>query len=103
MTVVVLVREWGITLLRLWVIRHGVMAAGRGGKLKTVLQTLALGFFILPVRILQDDWGVAGDVLWAITVLLMVAAVTVTVVTGVDYVVKALAVRRDGRASIGSS
>jgi CDP-diacylglycerol--glycerol-3-phosphate 3-phosphatidyltransferase len=99
----VLVREWGITLLRLWVIRHGVMAAGRGGKLKTVLQTLALGFFILPVRILQDDWGVAGDVLWAITVLLMVAAVTVTVVTGVDYVVKALAVRRDGRASIGSS
>ena len=102
-TVVVLVREWGITLLRLWVIRHGVMAAGRGGKLKTVLQTLALGFFILPVRILQDDWGVAGDVLWAITVLLMVAAVTVTVVTGVDYVVKALAVRRDGRASIGSS
>lgn len=31
-TALVLVREWGITLLRLWVIRHGVMAAGRGGK-----------------------------------------------------------------------
>ena len=93
-TAVVLVREWGITLLRLWVIRHGVMAAGRGGKLKTVLQTVALGFFILPIKILQDDWGVAGDVLWGISVLLMVAAVAVTVVTGVDYVVKALAVRR---------
>jgi CDP-diacylglycerol--glycerol-3-phosphate 3-phosphatidyltransferase len=101
-TAVVLVREWGITLLRLWVIRHGVMAAGRGGKLKTVLQTLALGFFILPIKILQDDWGVAGDVLWGVAVLLMVAAVTVTVVTGVDYVVKALAVRREGRASLGT-
>ena len=101
-TVVVLVREWGITLLRLWVIRHGVMAAGRGGKLKTVLQTVALGFFLLPIKILQDDWGVAGDVLWVITVLLMVAAVTVTVVTGVDYVVKAFAVRRDGRSAVGT-
>jgi CDP-diacylglycerol--glycerol-3-phosphate 3-phosphatidyltransferase len=100
-TVLVLVREWGITLLRLWVIRHGVMAAGRGGKLKTVLQTFALGLFILPIKILQDDWGVAGDLLWGLSVLLMAAAVTVTVVTGADYVVKALAVRRAGRASVG--
>jgi CDP-diacylglycerol--glycerol-3-phosphate 3-phosphatidyltransferase len=101
-TVLVLVREWGITLLRLWVIRHGVMAAGRGGKLKTVLQTFALGLFILPIRLLQDDWGVAGDILWGISVLLMAAAVTVTVVTGADYVVKALAVRREGRATVGT-
>lgn len=56
-TALVLLREWGITLLRLWVIRYGVMAAGRGGKLKTVLQTLALGLFVLPIRILQDDWA----------------------------------------------
>ena len=101
-TALVLVREWGITLLRLWVIRHGVMAAGRGGKLKTVLQTVALGFFILPIKILQDDWGVAGDILWGLSVLLMVAAVTVTVVTGADYAVKALAVRREGRATVGT-
>ena len=101
-TVLVLVREWGITLLRLWVIRHGVMAAGRGGKLKTVLQTFALGLFILPIKILQDDWGVAGDLLWGLSVLLMAAAVTVTVVTGADYVAKALAVRREGRATVGT-
>ena len=99
-TILVLLREWGITLLRIWVIRHGVMAAGRGGKLKTVLQTVALGIFILPIRLLQDDWGVAGDVLWVVAVLLMVSAVTVTLVTGADYVVKALAVRRDGRAVV---
>ncbi len=97
-TILVLVREWGITLLRLWVIRHGVMAAGRGGKLKTVLQTFALGLFVLPLKLLQDDWGTAGSVLWGIAVLLMAAAVAVTLVTGADYVVKALAVRKDGRA-----
>ena len=97
-TILVLVREWGITLLRLWVIRHGVMAAGRGGKLKTVLQTFALGLFILPIRLLQDDWGVLGDLLWGLAVVTMVAAVGLTLVTGADYVVKALAVRRDGRS-----
>jgi CDP-diacylglycerol--glycerol-3-phosphate 3-phosphatidyltransferase len=99
-TILVLVREWGITLLRLWVIRHGVMAAGRGGKLKTVLQTVALGFFILPVKILQDDLGTVGSLLWGLAVLLMTLAVAVTLVTGVDYVVKALAVRRKGRAGV---
>jgi CDP-diacylglycerol---glycerol-3-phosphate 3-phosphatidyltransferase len=99
-TILVLVREWGITLLRLWVIRHGVMAAGRGGKLKTVVQTLALGLFILPVRILQDDWGTAGALLWGLAVLLMVAAVVLTVVTGLDYVVKAISVRREGRTNV---
>jgi CDP-diacylglycerol--glycerol-3-phosphate 3-phosphatidyltransferase len=101
-TAVILLREWGITLLRIWVIRYGVMAAGRGGKLKTVLQTVALGLFVLPVRILQDDWGVFGDALWVLAVALMVAAVTLTVVTGGDYVVKALAVRRTGSASVDS-
>jgi CDP-diacylglycerol--glycerol-3-phosphate 3-phosphatidyltransferase len=99
-TIVVLVREWGITLLRLWVIRHGVMAAGRGGKAKTVLQTFALGLFVLPVKILQDDWGTAGSLLWGLAVLLMAAAVALTLVTGADYVVKALAVRRKGRAGV---
>jgi CDP-diacylglycerol--glycerol-3-phosphate 3-phosphatidyltransferase len=101
-TALILLREWGITLLRIWVIRYGVMAAGRGGKLKTVLQTVALGLFVLPVRILQDDWGVVGDALWALAVALMVAAVALTVVTGADYVVKALAVRRAGSASVDS-
>ena len=47
-TVVILVREIGITVLRFVVIRHGVMPAGRGGKLKTMLQTLSLGALTLP-------------------------------------------------------
>ena len=97
-TVVVLVREWGITVLRFWVIRHGVMAAGRGGKLKTVLQTFALGLLVLPLRLLEGPWDTVGTALWWVACALMAAAVAVTVVTGVDYVVKAFAVRRQGKA-----
>ncbi|SDS71653.1 CDP-diacylglycerol--glycerol-3-phosphate 3-phosphatidyltransferase [Jiangella sp. DSM 45060] len=83
-TVIVLVREWGITVLRFAVIRYGVMAANRGGKLKTVLQTLALGLYILPLPGWFDP--IEGTV--------MAAAVIVTVVTGVDYVLSAIRLRR---------
>lgn len=78
-TIVVLVRELGITLLRFVVIRYGVMPAGRGGKLKTVLQALALSMMIAPIGGL---WPVLSAVV-------MAAAVIVTVVTGVDYVLQA--------------
>jgi CDP-diacylglycerol--glycerol-3-phosphate 3-phosphatidyltransferase len=99
-TALVLVREWGITLLRLWVMRYDVMAASSGGKLKTVLQTVALAAFILPLKLLENSLGDIGLVLWWVAVLVMAAAVTLTVVTGIDYVVKALAVRRNGRADV---
>jgi CDP-diacylglycerol--glycerol-3-phosphate 3-phosphatidyltransferase len=100
-TIIVLLREWGVTALRFWVIRHGVMAASAGGKLKTALQTGALGLLILPLRDpdLTGGWAAAGEVLWWVGALLMAAAVVVTVVTGIDYVVKALRVREDGRAA----
>jgi CDP-diacylglycerol--glycerol-3-phosphate 3-phosphatidyltransferase len=87
-TVVVLGREIGVTLLRFWVIRHGVMAASRGGKLKTALQILAITLFLLPLA--SGGRAVAE---WV-----MAAAVVVTLVTGVDYVVRALALRKQGRA-----
>lgn len=100
-TIVVLLREWGVTALRFWVIRHGVMAASAGGKLKTVLQTGALALLVLPLRDpdLPGAWAVAGEVVWWVGALLMAAAVVVTVVTGVDYVVKALRVRENGKAA----
>ncbi len=78
-TVVVLVREIGITVLRFVVIRHGVMPAGRGGKVKTTLQALAVTLYLLP---LPDAWH-------PLAVVVMAVAVIVTVVTGLDYVVKA--------------
>lgn len=84
LTAVVLVREVGVTLLRFWVIRHGVIPASRGGKLKTLLQGVAIGCYLLPIG--------AGP-LGGIRAGLMGAAVVVTVVTGVDYVARALRLR----------
>jgi CDP-diacylglycerol--glycerol-3-phosphate 3-phosphatidyltransferase len=83
-TVVVLVRELAITGLRFFVIRHGVIPASRGGKVKTLLQNVAIGLYVLPLT------GPAGTArFW-----LMAAAVVVTVVTGGDYVARALTLRQ---------
>ncbi|WP_203832312.1 CDP-diacylglycerol--glycerol-3-phosphate 3-phosphatidyltransferase [Catellatospora citrea] len=88
-TVVILVREWGITLMRFWVIRYGVIAASRGGKLKTVLQIAAIAWYLWPF---PAPWSAVGP--W-----LMGAALLVTVVTGVDYVVAAIRLRRGAPVS----
>ncbi len=84
-TAVILVREVGVTLLRFWVIRHGVIAASRGGKIKTVLQIVAIGLYILP---LPMGWAREA---------VMAAAVAVTLVTGIDYLTRALNLRRTAR------
>jgi CDP-diacylglycerol--glycerol-3-phosphate 3-phosphatidyltransferase len=83
-TLVILVREVGVTVLRFWVIRHGVIAASRGGKLKTVLQALAIGLYILPLT------GVLASARWWV----MGAALVLTVLTGLDYVYRALTLRQ---------
>jgi CDP-diacylglycerol--glycerol-3-phosphate 3-phosphatidyltransferase len=101
-TVVVLTREWLITALRFWVLRYGVIAASRGGKLKTATQTLALVGLILPLREVGGSLHPAGVALWWAVIVVMAAAVVITVVTGVDYVQKALRVRRAGRATGGT-
>jgi CDP-diacylglycerol--glycerol-3-phosphate 3-phosphatidyltransferase len=84
-TAVILVRELGVTALRFAVLRDGVIPASRGGKLKTLVQAIAIGLFILP---LSGMWQTGA---WVI----MWAALVLTVVTGVDYVVSAV---RDSRA-----
>src|SRR5262249_50659116 len=94
-TIVVLAREILITGLRFWVIRYGVMAASRGGKLKTMLQALALLGPIPPFRAMTGAWEPVGLVLWWAAVVVMAAAVVVTLVTGYDYVRRALRLRRD--------
>jgi CDP-diacylglycerol---glycerol-3-phosphate 3-phosphatidyltransferase len=85
-TIVVLVREIGVTALRFWVIRIGVIPASRGGKLKTALQTLALGLYILPL----------SDAFDLVEIVAMAAAVIVTVVSGLDYVQQAWRMHRRG-------
>ncbi len=86
-TIVIIAREAGVTLLRFLVIRHGVIPASYGGKVKTVLQIVAIALYILPQ---------APDLIrW----LLMGLAIAVTVGTGVDYVVRAVRLRQVARRS----
>lgn len=87
-TIVILGRELGITLLRFLVIRYGVIPASRGGKLKTLTQGVAVGMYVLPLT------GWLATLRWWV----MAAAVVLTVVTGLDYVRQAIVLRRQGIA-----
>ncbi|MDX2647552.1 CDP-diacylglycerol--glycerol-3-phosphate 3-phosphatidyltransferase [Streptomyces sp. PA03-1a] len=88
-TAVILFRELGITLMRFWVIRWGVIPASRGGKLKTLTQGVAVGMYIL----------ILTGPLATLRAVLMGAAVVLTVVTGLDYVRQAVVMRRAGLAA----
>jgi CDP-diacylglycerol--glycerol-3-phosphate 3-phosphatidyltransferase len=89
-TVVVLAREVGVTLLRFWVIRHGVIPSSRGGKVKTLLLGVAIGLFIL---IPLGGW--LKPVAWTV----MGVAIAVALATGFDYVARALRLRREATVS----
>jgi CDP-diacylglycerol--glycerol-3-phosphate 3-phosphatidyltransferase len=83
-TIVIIVRELGVTALRFLVLRHGVMPASQGGKLKTVLQSLAVGWLLLPMPAAIADVGLV----------LLYGAAALTIATGIDYVARALRLRR---------
>ncbi|WP_025158340.1 CDP-diacylglycerol--glycerol-3-phosphate 3-phosphatidyltransferase [Leifsonia aquatica] len=78
-TIVILVREIGITLYRFVVIRQGVIAASRGGKIKTIVQSVAISLALFPL------WTVLGDWVFWVNGIAMTLAVILTVVTGLDY------------------
>ncbi len=86
MTILMLLREWGITALRFQILKYGVMAANRGGKLKTVLQTTAIIMFLLSLPQLGTWWLVSK---W----IAMGAAFVLTIVTGIDYLIEAKKLR----------
>ncbi len=83
MTVIILVRELGITGLRMWVLKHGVLPASRGGKLKTALQALGIALFVMPLG------AYVHFVAWCV----LLVALLITVATGVDYIFQALRLR----------
>jgi len=84
LTIGILVREWGITFMRLAMLRTRVMPASRGGKIKTLLQTAAILMLLLPLATFVGSWW-----LW-LGWILVVAAFAVTLITGLDYVLKAI-------------
>ena len=79
-TIVILAREISVTLLRLLVIKEGVIPASKGGKLKTLFQGFGIGFFILP---LPSYLLIPRD-------LFMAVAVFLTITSGYDYFKKVL-------------
>ena len=83
-TVVILLREIAVTLLRMWVIRHGVIPASRGGKAKTVTQMIAITMYLAPVT---ASWWIG------VSEVVMAFAVVLTLATGLDYLVRALRLR----------
>lgn len=85
-TVVILAREIGITLWRFALLRSEIIPASRGGKLKTVVQAVAIGLWLLPLSHLPVWVSVVAE----ITVWL---AVVVTVVTAVDYLARGMRAR----------
>ena len=86
-TIVVLARVIAVTGLRFWVIRHGVIAASRGGKAKTVTQIVAILLYLMPLT----------GFLATFRIWVMGLALVLAVVTGIDYLVRALKVRQRAR------
>ena len=82
--IVILAREMGITLFRLLVLSNRVIPASRGGKLKTVLQAVTLSSWLVPTWLLLGSW------VFTLNWVLMGAVIVLTVVTGLDYLVKGL-------------
>jgi CDP-diacylglycerol--glycerol-3-phosphate 3-phosphatidyltransferase len=95
-TIIVLVREWGITVLRFAIVRWGIMAANRGGKMKTMLQTWVLGLWVMPLHLYFAPDPVPQtnlawmdySALWLVWLKWVLMGLTVlwTVLTGLDYV-----------------
>ena len=91
-TIVLLVREWGITLMRFVVRKYGVMPASQGGRIKTTLQAVAIGGYLLPLEIWDNTFS--HVLRWA-THVTMAAALAITLVTAVQYVRDAVVLRRE--------
>jgi CDP-diacylglycerol--glycerol-3-phosphate 3-phosphatidyltransferase len=91
-TVIVLIREIGITVYRFVVVNDHVLAAAWMGKLKTVAQALALSLALLPL------WTLVGEWIWWLNGIAMTAAVVLTIASGIDYIVSEV---RASRASKG--
>lgn len=89
-TVLILVREFGITIWRFVLLRQGkVVPASQGGKLKTALQTLAVALYLCPLPSWMD----------LPSFIVMIAAVIVTVVTGIQYLIDGYKENRAGHAN----
>ena len=91
-TIVVLLREWSVTLLRLSILKDVVIAAAQSGKIKTVLQAFALSGLTWPLPHGDahggafDFWpGPTGEVLFYLAQAMLAAAVVMTMWSGYEF------------------
>ena len=91
-TAVIIIREIAVTLMRFWVINHGVIPASRGGKAKTLAQVIAITMYLVPL----DGWWVT------LSQIVMSVALILTIATGIDYAVRARALRRQPPGTLSS-
>ena len=88
-TIVILVREIGITVFRFSVLRRRVIPASRGGKAKTMAQAIAISLFLFPFVLLLGEW-----MLW-VNWIAMAIALALTVLSGLDYIWAAIKANRN--------
>jgi CDP-diacylglycerol--glycerol-3-phosphate 3-phosphatidyltransferase len=95
-TVVILVREIGITVFRFVMLRDRVIPASRGGKLKTIAQSVSISFALLPFNQVFDSAAPAINIVNTVT---MTIALVLTVLSGLDYLAAAAREARQRRRS----
>ena len=81
----VLLREWSVTLLRLSILKHVVIAAATSGKVKTVLQSVALAGLSLPLRQVEGNLELPGTVLFYLAQVMLAGAVAMTMWSGFEF------------------
>ena len=91
-TILIIIREVGVTLIRFVVLKHGVIPASRGGKAKTLFQMVGITLFLLPIT-------PEMDLLWWLRNGVMAIAVILTALTGLDYINKAYWTRSDSKSA----
>jgi len=84
-TIIVLLREWSVTLLRLSLLKDVVIPAAHSGKVKTTLQALALGLLVLPLRQVDGALDTVGNVLFYVAQVLLAGAVAMTMWSGYEF------------------
>jgi CDP-diacylglycerol--glycerol-3-phosphate 3-phosphatidyltransferase len=98
-TILVLLREWSVTLLRLSILKRVVVAAAQSGKVKTVLQAVALTGLCLPLRQLHPPLHDAGVVLFYAFQATLAVAVAMTMWSGYEFFRDVWRQRRSIRAT----
>ncbi|CAM3243682.1 CDP-diacylglycerol--glycerol-3-phosphate 3-phosphatidyltransferase [Nocardioides dubius] len=84
-TILVLAREWSVTLLRLSIMKNVVIAAAQSGKIKTALQAVALGGLVLPFRQVDGWMELPGEILYYTSQVLLAGAVVMTLWSGYEF------------------